>query len=156
MLPLQSKPPSLLKELPKIRKKKQIIKIQTKERIPRLQAIRKLLRLDPNPEIIFSNAVKTPLSQLERNPRKVSNKKVSLTLVVGTKARLKQARISQEFVDNDLIFIKNSGEKKATHRLYRPTDTSQRKKEKNEPTLSTVNCKRHKIEKTQKINFERM
>ena len=36
----------------------EIVQIQTKERIPRLQAIRKLLRINPHPELIFSNAVK--------------------------------------------------------------------------------------------------
>ena len=36
----------------------EIAQIQTNERIPRLQAIRKLLRLNPNPEKIFPYAVK--------------------------------------------------------------------------------------------------
>ena len=36
----------------------EIVRIQTKEPIPRQQAIRKLLRLDPHPELIYSHAVK--------------------------------------------------------------------------------------------------
>ena len=36
----------------------EIVQTQTKERIPRLQAIRKFLRVNPHPELIFSNAVR--------------------------------------------------------------------------------------------------
>ena len=34
-----------------------IDQIKTKDRLPRLQDLRKLLRINPNPELIFSNAV---------------------------------------------------------------------------------------------------
>ena len=41
-----------------LKKEMEVVRVQTKERIPRQQAIRKLLRLDPHPELIFSHAVK--------------------------------------------------------------------------------------------------
>ena len=42
----------------------EIVQIQTIERIPREQAILKLLRINPHPELIFSNAVKNTSSQI--------------------------------------------------------------------------------------------
>ena len=68
-----------------IKKETEIIQIQIKECLPRLQAIRKLLGLNPNPELIFSGAVKkTPLIQLDLNPRLVLKEKVNPTQVVRT------------------------------------------------------------------------
>ena len=43
---------------PVFKKEMEIVRIQTKERIPSQQAIRKLLRLNPHPELIYSHAVK--------------------------------------------------------------------------------------------------
>ena len=40
------------------KQKQKIVQDQAKERIPRVQATLKFLRLNPNPELIFSNAVK--------------------------------------------------------------------------------------------------
>ena len=74
---------------------------------------------------------KTSITQLDWNPRLVLSKKVNVTQEVRTQPWLKQARLSQEFVDSRLKLTKISGEKK-THRLYRLTarGTLIRKKEK--------------------------
>ena len=96
----------------------ELIQIQTKERIPRLQAIRKLLRLNPNPGVIFSNAVKnTP------NPTR-------------SKSPIRSEQESQSDPSEDtnvtLKFYENLRMKKTAQRLYRPTSTGTilRKKEK--------------------------
>ena len=46
------------KNCSRLKRETEIIQIQTKKRIPRQKALRKLLRLSPNPELIFSIALK--------------------------------------------------------------------------------------------------
>ena len=61
----------------------EIVQIQTKERIPRQQVIRKLLRINPHPEIIFSNAVKNTSIQ-NQSPRLEQINKVNPSLANTT------------------------------------------------------------------------
>ena len=62
---------AFLRNCPIFKRETEIVQIQTKERIHRLHAIRKLLRLSPNPELIFSNAVKnTPNRTTSKSPSK--------------------------------------------------------------------------------------
>ena len=49
---------AISRNCPIFKRETEIVQIQRKERIRRLQAIRELLKLNPNPELIFSNAVK--------------------------------------------------------------------------------------------------
>ena len=46
------------RKCPLFKREMEIIQIQTKDCVPRLHSIRKLFRLNPNPELTFSNAVK--------------------------------------------------------------------------------------------------
>ena len=62
-LPLRIRPLGFRKELLIFKRDSVIIQIQIKERIPRIQALRKLIRLNPNPELIYSNAVKNTSNQ---------------------------------------------------------------------------------------------
>ena len=48
---------AFLRICPIFKRETKIIQIKTKERTPRLQALQKLLRLNLNPKLIFSNAV---------------------------------------------------------------------------------------------------
>ena len=62
----------------------EIVQTQTKERIPRLHSIHKLLRLTPNPELFFSNAVKNPSNRTTSKSPSRWNKKVNRNLVRTT------------------------------------------------------------------------
>ena len=63
---------------PIIRRETEIIQMQTKVRIAKLQAIRKLLRLNPNPKLIFSNAVKNTSNPTElKSPTRSENESQS-------------------------------------------------------------------------------
>ena len=57
---------------PVFKNEMEIVRIQTKERIPWQQVIRKLLRLDPHPELIYSHAVENTSN---RTTSKSSNRK---------------------------------------------------------------------------------
>ena len=63
MLPLRIRPSSILNELSNIQKRNRNLPDPDKERITRLQAIRKRLKLNPDPELFFSNAVKSTSNQ---------------------------------------------------------------------------------------------
>ena len=91
---------------PKFNRETELNLIQIRERIPRAQAIQKLLRLNPNLQLIFSNAVKNTCNLNRSKSRLILNKKANPTQVVRT-----QARVTQEFVESRSKFTKNWGEK---------------------------------------------
>ena len=56
----------------------EIVQIQTKQRIPRPQATRNLLRINPHPELIFSNAVKNSSNRTTwKSPNRTNQKSQS-------------------------------------------------------------------------------
>ena len=118
MLSIRSRLPNFLEELPENQKRNRNQQDSTNRRIPRRQVVQKLFRVNPSPEIIFSNPVKTHLTQLDRNLRLVLNKIVNPTQIMRTQAWLKQAKVSQVLVDRRLNFTKTSGKKKTTHHFY--------------------------------------
>ena len=117
---------SFSRNCPVFKRETEIDLIQRKERIPRLQAIRKLLRINPHPDLIVSNAVKNTSNRTTSKYPTRSNQESHPNLV------------------------------KTTHCLFRPTatDTILREKvERKGARLPTANCRRQKSEKTKKIKY---
>ena len=105
---------ALSRNCPLFKREEEIVQIQTKEHIHRLQLIRKLHRLNQNPELLFSNAVRnTP------NP-------------TTSKYQTRSEHESQFDFSED-----NS----PTVYRPRPTDATLRGKEKKEATLPTAFCR---------------
>ena len=63
---------------PKIKIETEIIQVQTKERIPRLHGTRKFLGLNPNPELMFSKAVRNTSNQIISKSPTISEQEKSI------------------------------------------------------------------------------
>ena len=121
----------------------EFVQIRIEQRIPRLQSIRKLLRINPNPKLIFSNEVK-----------KTSNVTTSKSVTRSEQEIQSDSRtnVTQTFFEN----FGNEEENSPAVPSY-ATDTILREKEKEkEPALPTANCKLRKSVKCKKIKDQQM
>ena len=81
MLPLRDDHQAFSRNCPIFQRETEIVQVQANERIPRLHAIQNLPRLNPKPEIIFSNAVKNTFIGTASKHQLDQKKEVILSLV---------------------------------------------------------------------------
>ena len=117
----------------------EIVQIQTKERAPRLQALRKLLRLNPNPDLIFSNAIKNT-----SNP--TASKYPTRSQQESQSSCSEDTNVTQFFFDNFGNEEHNSPTVPSYGHAYY---TKGKLKIEMEPTLPTTNYRWRKSEKKQ-------